>query len=142
MSAEIKITPRSPYLSRVSSPVWRADRADRGRTDREQRARVDLEQGCKVNSQLQQHEPFVIVLTAMIICLPMTAQAADETLTLACKGTVIDKDAKLEPVSMGIIVNFTNRTVQGSFGEKEARRAAKLARLDHQKGGKQARDIS
>jgi hypothetical protein len=31
----------------------------------------------------------VIVLTAMIICLPMTAQAADETLTLACKGTMI-----------------------------------------------------
>src|SRR5262249_2585727 len=80
-SAAIHITARSHDLSRVSPPVWRADRADRGRTDREQRARVDLEQGCKVNSQLQQHEPFVIVLTAMIICLPMTAQAADETLT-------------------------------------------------------------
>ena len=46
-----------------------------------------------------------------------TAQAADETLTLACQGTTVSgvEDAKPEPVSMGIIVNFTNRTVQG-FG--------------------------
>ncbi len=46
-----------------------------------------------------------------------TAQAADTTLTLACQGTVISdlENAKPEPVSMGIIVNFTNRTVQG-FG--------------------------
>jgi hypothetical protein len=92
----------------------------------------------------------IVALTAMIIYLPMTAQAADETLTLACKGTMIDKDAKLEPVSMGIIVNFTNRTVQGSFGEKEARHSErkKPAELRSwrvsiiRKGGKQARDIS
>jgi hypothetical protein len=47
----------------------------------------------------------------------MTAQAADTTLTLACQGTTTcgTDDAKPEPVSMGIIVNFTNRTVQG-FG--------------------------
>jgi hypothetical protein len=46
-----------------------------------------------------------------------TAQAADSTLTLACQGTTTSglEDAKPEPVSMGIIVNFTNRTVQG-FG--------------------------
>jgi len=45
----------------------------------------------------------------------MTAQAADTTLTLACQGTttVRMEDAKPEPISMGIIVNFTNRTVQG-----------------------------
>jgi hypothetical protein len=44
-----------------------------------------------------------------------TAQAADSTLTLACKGTTTSglEDAKPEPVSMGIIVNFTNRTVHG-----------------------------
>jgi hypothetical protein len=40
----------------------------------------------------------------------MTAHAADTTLTLACQGTTISgvEDAKPEPVSMGIIVNFTN----------------------------------
>ena len=51
-------------------------------------------------------------------CLSMTAQAADTTLTLACQGTTTDKmkdakDAKPAPISMGIIVNFTKRTVQG-----------------------------
>jgi hypothetical protein len=61
----------------------------------------------------------VIALTAMIICLPMTAQAVDTTLTLACQGTVtvtpsID-DAKPEPISVGIILNFITHTVQG-FG--------------------------
>ena len=55
----------------------------------------------------------IIALTAMVA----VAQAADETLTLACQGTTISdlENAKPEPVSMGIIVNFTNRTVQG-FG--------------------------
>jgi hypothetical protein len=54
-----------------------------------------------------------------IIALAVTslsiAQAADTTLTLACQGTTTSglEDAKPEPVSMGIIVNFTNRTVQG-----------------------------
>jgi hypothetical protein len=49
-----------------------------------------------------------------------TAQAQPVTLTLACKGTTTfpadssDPDAK-QPISMGIIVNFTERTVQG-FG--------------------------
>jgi hypothetical protein len=48
----------------------------------------------------------------------MTVQAADSILTLACSGTTSDgmsEDAKREPISMGIIVNFTTRTVQG-FG--------------------------
>ena len=48
------------------------------------------------------------------------AEAQPMTLTLACKGTTTFTatglgDAKLEPISMGIIVNFTARTVQG-FG--------------------------
>ena len=49
--------------------------------------------------------------------LSMTAQAADTTLTLACQGTATSgtQDTKPEPISMGIIVNFTNYTVQG-FG--------------------------
>jgi len=52
----------------------------------------------------------------MLVGLP-TAQAADPTLTLACNGTTTAgyEGAKPEPLSMGIIVNFTNRTVQG-FG--------------------------
>jgi hypothetical protein len=45
----------------------------------------------------------------------MTAQAADSALTLACQRTMTSglEDAKPEPVSMGIIVNFTARTVTG-----------------------------
>lgn len=61
----------------------------------------------------------IIALTATVAAtLSMTAQAADTTLTLACQGTttVRMEDAKPEPISMGIIVNFTNRTVQGGFG--------------------------
>ena len=50
----------------------------------------------------------------MLVGLP-TAQAADETLTLACQGTATDitqpVDGKPEPVSMGIIINFTAGTV-------------------------------
>ena len=59
---------------------------------------------------------YVIGLAVMLVGLP-TAQAADTTLTLACQGTATSgvEDAKPEPVSMGIIVNFTKRTVQG-FG--------------------------
>jgi hypothetical protein len=49
-----------------------------------------------------------------------TAQAAEPTgtLMLACQGTVTDNsqaDPKPEPISMGIIIDFTARTVQG-FG--------------------------
>ena len=59
----------------------------------------------------------VIALTAMVAGLSMTAQAAEPTtLTLACKGTATDltqTDAKPETISMGIIVNFTARTVAG-----------------------------
>ena len=54
----------------------------------------------------------VIALAAIVVS--MAAQAADTTLTLAWQGTVTagTEDAKPEPISMGIIVNFTNRTVQ------------------------------
>jgi hypothetical protein len=48
-----------------------------------------------------------------------SAQAADTTLTLACQGTATItgmEDAKPEPISMGIIVNFTKKTVHG-FGD-------------------------
>jgi hypothetical protein len=43
-----------------------------------------------------------------------TAQAADTTLTLACQGTVTTAGME-EATSMGIIINFTARTIQG-FG--------------------------
>ena len=46
-----------------------------------------------------------------------SAQAADERLTLACQGTATDitqtVDGKPEPISLGIIINFTARTVAG-----------------------------
>jgi hypothetical protein len=57
----------------------------------------------------------VIVLAVMPVGLT-TEQATDTTLTLACQGTATFttwKDPKPEPVSMGIIVNFTARTVTG-----------------------------
>jgi hypothetical protein len=58
----------------------------------------------------------MIALTAMVTCGLVTAQAADTVLTLACQGTVTvtsKENAKPEPHSMGIIVNFTARTVTG-----------------------------
>jgi hypothetical protein len=60
--------------------------------------------------------PRAIALTAMVVtCLSITARAADSILTLACQGTVTGTatEAKREPISMGVIVNFTARTVQG-----------------------------
>jgi len=59
----------------------------------------------------------MIALPAMLVGL-WPAQAANTVLTLACQGTTKDttvEGAKPEPVSMGIVVNFTDRTVQG-FG--------------------------
>jgi hypothetical protein len=53
-----------------------------------------------------------IALTVMLVGLS-TAQAADETLTLACKGTVQRNAMKSETVSVGIIINFTARTITG-----------------------------
>jgi hypothetical protein len=44
-----------------------------------------------------------------------TVQAQPATLTLACKGTIGLTADDRQPISMGIIVNFTDRTVQG-FG--------------------------
>jgi hypothetical protein len=60
----------------------------------------------------------VIALNAMVAAVSMTVQAADETLTLACKGTIQRNAMKSEPVSVGIIVNFTARTITGFTLEK------------------------
>jgi hypothetical protein len=55
----------------------------------------------------------VIARAVILLGLP-TAHAADTTLTLACQGTTTaGTEDKPEPISMGIIVNFMNRTVQG-----------------------------
>jgi hypothetical protein len=56
----------------------------------------------------------VIALIAIVTCSPLTVQAADTTLTLACQGTTT-LGTKSEPISMGIIVDFANHTVHG-FG--------------------------
>ena len=62
----------------------------------------------------------VIAVTAIVADLSMTAQAADETLTLTCKGTAtIRADSpKPNPLSMDIIVNFTTRTVAGTARQR------------------------
>jgi hypothetical protein len=62
----------------------------------------------------------VIALTAMVAGSSVTAQAADTTLMLACEGT---KTFRMEggnlplertaPISLGIIVNLTARTLTG-----------------------------
>ena len=62
-----------------------------------------------------------IALTAMVA--GPTAQAADATLTLACKGTAtIRADSPLaykpHPLSMGLIVNFASRTVDGTARQR------------------------
>jgi hypothetical protein len=58
-------------------------------------------------------KPAAIILVAG---LSTTAQAVEKgTLALACKGTAVAgrEDAKPDPVSMGLRVNFTAGTVQG-----------------------------
>jgi hypothetical protein len=60
-----------------------------------------------------------VALAAMVAAVSMAVQAADETLTLACQGTVTIKTMSSteydpDPVSMGLVVNFTTRTVQGA----------------------------
>jgi hypothetical protein len=58
-----------------------------------------------------------LLLLALIFVA--TAQAQPSTLTLGCKGTTTQHnpagDQDPQPISMGIIVNFTDHTVQG-FG--------------------------
>jgi hypothetical protein len=61
----------------------------------------------------------IISAAILIACVPLSIASAQPTiLTLGCKGkttvTTIP-EAKPEPISMGIIVNFTARTVHG-FG--------------------------
>jgi hypothetical protein len=53
-------------------------------------------------------------LLVVVILAPSPAQAVDQTLTLACAGTVAVTtvtDAKPETISTGVIVNFTAKTV-------------------------------
>jgi hypothetical protein len=61
-----------------------------------------------------------LILLALAGSLISTVAAAEPTgtLTLACQGTTtntLEADAKPKPIAMGIVVNFTTRTVQG-FG--------------------------
>jgi hypothetical protein len=59
--------------------------------------------------------PILLALAGLSIS---TAQAADEVLTLACQGTATTKigatdQPTREPISLGVIVNLTSRTVEG-----------------------------
>ena len=62
----------------------------------------------------------VIAVAAIVAGLPMLAQAAEPaTLTLTCKGTATIRadyplQSKPQPLSMGLIVNFTTRTIDGT----------------------------
>jgi hypothetical protein len=67
-----------------------------------------------------------IALAVMLVGLS-TAQAADTTLTLACQGAS-KTDAKPEPISMSIIVNFTARIVTG-FADDD--HPVKITRFDN-----------
>jgi hypothetical protein len=56
-----------------------------------------------------------IALAVMLLGLP-TAQAADTTLMLACKGTSTFKvkgTAKTEPLQIGIVIDLAKRTIRG-----------------------------
>jgi hypothetical protein len=55
------------------------------------------------------------IAPAVVLVGLSSAQAVDTTLTLACQGTVTTA-MKPDPISMGIIVNFTKQTVHG-FGD-------------------------
>jgi hypothetical protein len=57
-----------------------------------------------------------IALTAMVAAVSMTAQAADTTVTLACKGTQTSGGGartSSEVINIGIIVDFQKKTVVG-----------------------------
>jgi hypothetical protein len=60
------------------------------------------------------HPSCTIALVVMLVGLS-PAQAADAIATLTCQGTMTDGDAKPEQISIGVIVNLADRTVQG-FG--------------------------
>jgi hypothetical protein len=63
-------------------------------------------------------KPVAAIAMILVAALSTTAQAGETgTLTLACKGTTVApyNGGQPEPVSMGLIVNFTAGTVQG-FG--------------------------
>ena len=58
----------------------------------------------------------VIALIAMVTCGLLRAQAADTTLTLACKGTETSKGGartSSEVINIGIIVDLQKKTVVG-----------------------------
>ena len=58
----------------------------------------------------------VIALTAMVVALSTARAAEPETLTLACQGTTTDAmqpDAKPQQITMGVVINFSVRTVAG-----------------------------
>jgi len=64
----------------------------------------------------------VLIAQIALGVISAVAQAAEPTgtLTLACEGTARDATSAVkppQPISMGIIVNFTARTVNGLSGE-------------------------
>ena len=64
----------------------------------------------------------------------MAAQAADATLTLACQGTVSrsspSPDPEPQPTSVGVILNFAAKTIEGFDGRKYSIRIKDISELD------------
>jgi hypothetical protein len=135
--AATKDAPYTGYLTQMRS--WRAARSpDAGRRQKGPFCRSRRQPSCWRSERRWsgRSRAFgeiavtarVFALIAMVVCLSMTAQAADTVLTLACQGTTTTRigegPPEQEPISIGVIVNFTDRTVvagfmprSGSFGE-------------------------
>jgi len=65
---------------------------------------------------------FRLWVVASIPCISIAQSAEQASLTVACQGTAtmkhvgVGSDYDPEPISMGFIVNFMNRTVKGTAG--------------------------
>jgi hypothetical protein len=64
-------------------------------------------------------EKSALALAAIIACAVLSARAEPATLTLACKGettayqTPINNNTDPQPISLGLIVDWTNKTIKG-----------------------------
>jgi hypothetical protein len=82
--------------------------------------------------------PYVIPLSAIVVGIATAQSAEPATLTLACEGTATfmnkDHPSSETSISMGIIVNFVDRTVQG-FGDPGEFEVIKIISLSDVKVG-------
>jgi hypothetical protein len=74
---------------------------------------------------------------AIIAGTVLSARAEPATMTLACKGaTTSYQTREPEPISLGLIIDFTNKTIKGFlFGESEITRVTDVAVYFHKTTG-------